>query len=408
MKKRIFGEYLGFAEAAATLVGTIIGAGVLAIPYSMKKAGFLTGLLTLAILSIATIFLFLFVGEIVLRTKRNHQLTGYAEKYLGKKGKVLLTFSMVFGIYGALIAYIIGVGRSLASIFNMQKEINLYNITIPSDLLLSLLFFAFCSTLIYLGLKAIRKSELLMGSIVIITIITISVLVFAKVDVSNLSRFDFNSLLIPFGVILFALGGAIAVPEMKRELETISDGKKQLRLLKKAIIIGVMIPIILYFVFSLVTIGVCGEETTEVATLCLGQKFGLIIFLLGNLFAIFAMSTSFLTLGLGLKEMYQYDYGVKKGFATLFTVIIPFFIFLFMYFLIQKEIFFKTIGITGGIAASLEGIMIVLMYRKAKRLGDRKPEYELNIGNNNLIHLFLIVIFITGMIFTTMEFLGLI
>ena len=104
--------------------------------------------------------------------------------------------------------------------------------------------------------------------------------------------------------------------------------------------------------------------------------------------------------------MYQYDYGVKKGFATSFTVIVPLIMFLFMYFLIQEEIFFKTIGITGGIAASLEGIMIILMYRKAKKLGDRKPEYELNLGNNKILSIFLIMIFIIGMLFTIIEFFG--
>ena len=98
MRRKIFGMHLGFEEAVATLVGTIIGAGVLAIPYSMKKAGFLTGLLILVVLSIAVLFLFLFVGEIVLRTKGNHQLTGYAEKYLGKTGKALMLFAVIFAI----------------------------------------------------------------------------------------------------------------------------------------------------------------------------------------------------------------------------------------------------------------------------------------------------------------------
>src|SRR3989344_747259 len=168
MKRKIFGKHLGFEEAVATLVGTIIGAGVLAIPYSMKKAGFLTGLLNLAILSIVVLFLFLFVGEIVLRTKGNHQLTGYAEKYLGKKGKLFLMFAMVFGTYGALVAYTIGVGRSLVSLFGIGEIVDLLNISVPSDLLFSLLFFLFCSTLVYLGLNAIRTSELFMASITVI------------------------------------------------------------------------------------------------------------------------------------------------------------------------------------------------------------------------------------------------
>ena len=59
----------------------------------------------------------LMAGEIVLRTKKQHQLTGYAEKYLGKWGKRLMMFSMAFSIYGALTAYLIGEGEVLKAIF---------------------------------------------------------------------------------------------------------------------------------------------------------------------------------------------------------------------------------------------------------------------------------------------------
>ena len=74
-----------FLEAVATLIGTMVGAGVLGIPYVFARAGFVTGLIDLIILGTAIVFIYLYLGEVVLRTKGNHQLTGYAEKYLGKK-----------------------------------------------------------------------------------------------------------------------------------------------------------------------------------------------------------------------------------------------------------------------------------------------------------------------------------
>ena len=65
-----------FWIAVTTLVGTIVGAGILGIPYIVAKAGFLVGFILMLILGIAFIFLNLFAGEIVLRTKEQHQLTG--------------------------------------------------------------------------------------------------------------------------------------------------------------------------------------------------------------------------------------------------------------------------------------------------------------------------------------------
>jgi amino acid permease len=123
--------------ATATLIGTIVGAGVLAIPYVVAQSGFLIGFIDIVIVSLAFLFLHLFMGEIVLRTKKQFQLTGYMDKYLGRWGKRLMAFSMIFGIYGALIAYIIGEGETLRSI-----------IGVGSPLLYSVLFFIVMSFII--------------------------------------------------------------------------------------------------------------------------------------------------------------------------------------------------------------------------------------------------------------------
>jgi len=104
-------------ESIGVLVGTIIGAGVLGIPYVISKAGFLTGLTTIILLGLVILAINLSIGEVVLRTKGKHQLTGYAEKYLGKKGKLLMSLSMILGITGALLAYIVGVGEAFGAIF---------------------------------------------------------------------------------------------------------------------------------------------------------------------------------------------------------------------------------------------------------------------------------------------------
>lgn len=93
-----------------------IGAGVLGIPYVIAKAGFLTGTFSLLALGIIVLLMYLYLGEIVLRTKGNHQLTGYAELYLGKLGKRLMFLTMVIGIYGALVAYLIGSSETLSKL----------------------------------------------------------------------------------------------------------------------------------------------------------------------------------------------------------------------------------------------------------------------------------------------------
>jgi len=133
-KKRLF-------EAIATLIGCIIGAGILGIPFVVARAGFLTGLVNIVVIGFIFLLIHLYLGEVVLRTKGNHQLTGYAEKYTGKTGKYFMFISMIIGIYGAIIAYTLGGGEALASILGWNS------------LLCSVLFFGIIAWFIYIGLN---------------------------------------------------------------------------------------------------------------------------------------------------------------------------------------------------------------------------------------------------------------
>jgi len=368
MKKEVY-------QAIAVLVGIIVGAGVLGMPYVIAQAGFLTGLFVIILLGSAVLLINLSVGEISLRTNGNHQMTGYAEKYLGRKGKLLMTLSMFIGIYGALLAYIIGVGEALSAIFGLNSFI------------FSIIFFVFVSGLIYLGIKSIAKSDLFLVSLVIILILVISaVCIFSgKLNFMNLTEFSLSKIFIPYGIILFAFVGASAIPEMR---EVLRRNRKEM---KKAIIIGSLIPLVLYALFAFAIVGVFNKNVTEVATVGLGLEFGKIIVIFANLFAVLAMTTSFLGLGLALKESYDFDYKLNHNISWALAVFIPLIGFLFGF-----KSFIQVIGMTGVFAGGLEGILVVLMLWKAKEKGERKPEYSLNY--TKLIGVILIIVFILGII----------
>ena len=358
-------------EATALLVGTIIGAGIFGIPYVIAKAGFLTGLVTIGMLGAVLIVLYLYLGEVVLRTKGNHQLTGYAEKYLGKTGKTIMSVSMLAGIFGALIAYILGMGQSLNAVFGGNPWIY------------SLLFFAGFAVAIYFGIKTVAKIEFWILPALVVVIVLFAIFSFNKIDIMNLSGFYPYNLFIPYGVILFALLGGAAIPEMRQHL------RFECRKFRKSLFIGMIIPIAVYALFALIVVGVTGIGTTEIATIGLGKALGYHMIILGNLFAVFTMGTSFLTLGLAGKQMFNYDYKINHFLSWFLAMFIPLTI-----ALSGLTSFIKAIGIAGTIAGAGEGILIVLMHRKAKKLGDRKPEYK--IKTNYVIYSIVIALFIIG------------
>ncbi len=371
-----------FWIAVTTLVGTIVGAGILGIPYVVAKAGFLVGFILMLLLGGAFIFLNLFAGEVVLRTKEQHQLTGYAGKYLGKNGKRIMTFTMLFAIYGALTAYLIGEGETLHAIFQFGEP-----------LYYSLIFFVLGVFIIWRGMKSTGKAELILISLLFLVVIFIAIFSYQNLDFTNLTFFDFGKLFLPYGIILFAMMGSPAIPEMQEVL-----GKEK-QLMKKAIIVGTAIPIVLYIVFTLVIMGLVGVDQFEVlapneriATVALSLYAHPLLGILANLLAVLSMFTSFLTLGMALKQVYEYDYAISRSVSMLLTFAIPLIIVIF-----NLTTFIAVLGITGSIAGGLDGILITLMYWKAKRLGERKPEYSMSKYTG--VGCLLIFLFVVGILY---------
>jgi len=361
-----------FLATTFTLTGTIIGAGILGLPYVFAKSGMLIGTFWLIILGFILIYVNLCLGEISLSTKERHQLPGYAEKYLGKKYKVLMFFAVIFGVYSALIAYLIGEGQSLSQLFTGTLDYSLY---------FALGFWLLMTILLRKGLKELKKIEIWGVGIIILLILGIFIFYFPKINFQNYYYNDLNTLFFPFGVILFALLGFTSIPELREEIK--GSEKK----LKKAIILGTLIPIILYILFSFIFVGALGKNVSEVATL----SFGSLVTLLG----IFTMLTSYFVLSFSIKDMYEYDlkFSNKKSFLT--VSVFPLIIYFILFYFNQLD-FVSVLGIGGVISGGLTGILILLITRKAKQNPTRKPEYKIKISWPIII--FLTIIFILGII----------
>jgi len=298
---------------------------------------------------------------------------------LGQWGKYLMFGSVIFGFYGALLAYLIGEGQVLAAL------------TGGNPFIYSLIFFAFASLLVYLGLMVIKETEFLLTLVILFIVVLVTFWGIKDLNWSHLLEFAPAKLLIPYGVIFFSMGGASAIPQLREVL----IGKE--KLVKKSIIIGTAIPFVVYFIFTLVVIGVSGAGITEVASIGLGRVMGRSMLIFANLFAFFTMATSFLTLGLALKNTYQYDFSLKKNLAWFLTVSLP-----LVVFLLGMNDFVKVMGTVGAIGGGLEGMLIGLMYLKIRQKRERTPEYELT--KSPFIIFLLSLVFMGGIIYAIWTF----
>tara|TARA_Y100000310_G_scaffold293467_1_gene323062 strand:+ start:8994 stop:10253 length:1260 start_codon:yes stop_codon:yes gene_type:complete len=367
-----------FLATTFTLSGTLMGAGILGLPYVFAKSGFFVGLFWLISLGIMILFVNLSLAEVSLRTRGTHHLPGYAKKYLGIWGERLMFCGMVFGIYSALLAYLIGEGESFSKI--LPGNINPF--------ILGVAFWMIMTLLLREGLKGLKKIEVY-GVIAIILIITgLFIKLFPQIETINLLTINKEYFTFPIGVILFSLLGFTSIPELREEIR----GKE--KLFKKAVILGTSIPIIVYSIFSLIFVGILGKSVTQVATL----SFGPFITILG----IFTMLTSFFVLSYSLRDMYRYDFKLSPKMAFFLTSLIP----LILYTLISQLNFISfasILGIGGVISGGSTGILILLTNKKSKnyKRNNKDPEIKMPMSWKTII--IISVIFIIG---TITEFLN--
>ncbi len=368
MKKRS-----NFIIAVFALIGTIIGSGFLGLPYVIGKSGFSLGMLNLALIALIMVIAMLYLGEITLRTNATHQLPGYAEKYLGKFGKKAMFLATSFGVYAALVAYLIAEGESISYILFGTTQYKIY---------MSFLFWIVMSLISYSGLKAMKKGGPWGITLMFVMTITISILLFNKVDSQNFEYYNIKEFLTPFGVIIFAFLGFTAIPEMRRILHA------EKFLLKSSIITAYAISFTIYSLFVFFVLGSQGKNTPEIATIALGVPFIIL--------AMVTMFNAYLAHSVAMADIFVFDFNKKRKLAWLYTVSIPI-IMLILLSVFNKASFTTVMSIGGVISGGFTATLIFLMVKKAKLQGDRKPEYS--IGYSEALIRFLIIIFAIATIF---------
>lgn len=368
-----------FFSGLSVLIGVIIGAGIFGIPYVIVKGGIIPSLFYFLVLGLAVLLLHLCFGEIVLRTEEKHRLIGFSQKYLGKWGKILISVSTILGTTGVLLAYLILGGEFLRIIFSPILNF--------SSEKFSLIFWLILIYFVFRGIKLIAQAEIFTNLAFLIIIFIVFCFLFPKINLENFSLINSKYLFLPYGVIMFSLMGFVGIPEIADILKAPEERKS----FKKVIIASSVIVIILYLFFSLAVVGVSGKNTSQDALSGLVPFLGRKIIILGALFGLITLADSFLVICLYFKNALIYDYHFPKILAFFISAGLP-----LILFLIGFRNFIGVIGFVGTILAMIEGVVILLIFKKIKELGDRESEYSLKIPS--FLIYFLMAIFILGAI----------
>ena len=384
---------LTFWEATMIIVGANIGSGILALAYASRLAGWPILLLWLVIAGFFTTVSMLYVSETTLRTKKNLQLPGLAQKYIGSTGSWIVFLAVVANSMGCMIAYMAGSGKILNAIFGISSQLG------------SLLFAIPCVLVVWLGLKATGVSEKIIswGMLLLVSIIIVASFLSSKADFGSAMYAHWIYAVPVFNVALFCYIAQYAVPELSRGL------RHNARKLAPAVITGMSMTFVFLALVPLAVLVLVGpEKVTEVATIAWGNALGRWALLLANLFALCAMITSYWAVAGAMltnivdKFNLKSEWDIRTRIIVVACVAVPPFILAYSGVISFVNAIYMA-GTFGGVAMS---ILPVMMLRSARKHGDVEPEYTNGWIAHPVVQTLLIAIFGAGAIYAIISMLG--
>ncbi|TKF30016.1 tyrosine transporter TyrP [Vibrio kanaloae] len=304
-KSKVFGSTL-------IIAGTTIGAGMLALPLASAGIGFSTSLFLMLGLWALMVFTALLMVELHQFAESDATLHTLAHTILGTKGKWIASFAVMFLFYALCAAYIAGGGAQ----FN-QRISEITNIQLNSQIT-TLLFTLLVACVVTIGTHSVDKvNRVLFGLKLIAMVIVLSFLA------PNITSQYLMSMPLQQGLVVAAIpvvftsfGFHGSIPSIVRYL----DG--DVRSLRKVMIIGSALPLVIYVFWQSVTLGVVSQEQllsdTSLGALLVSlsqtvQQSNLSVIV--GVFADLALLTSFIGVSLGLFEFMGDSLSKKLGKA---------------------------------------------------------------------------------------------
>jgi hypothetical protein len=206
-----------------------------------------------------------------------------------------------------------------------------------------------------------------------------------NINFADLNYVNYSQMFLPYGVLLFALSGGSAVPEIYNYFSRKKLTPQEINF-KKPLVWGSIIPAIIYLMFVLGVVGILGLNNISFDVIPQLIEKNYILGMATNLLGIFLIITSYFILALSFKNTLKFDLHFKNGLAWFFPLFLP----ISFYFLGVNN-FITITGFLGAAILGIESLLNFLIHKKAQEKGDQTPPFSIKISNPIRI---LIVIFL--------------
>lgn len=342
-------KQLTIVESACIITGYGIGGGVMAMPYLAQRNGCLMSLLILTAAFLASFILHVMIAELAVKSGGGSQIIEVFSRYLfqGKYKKMLtLAFFVIMALvlFTNLAAYISGAAEIISELLGISLWLS------------RLLFYAAAASVVLFGLKAVGVSEKLAVGVIFLLVGLLAC--FSMLHIQNPLPVKAGSItegLAYFGMGMFAFSAFFSVPQAVSGLG--GDGKK----VRKAVFLGLLNNFILITVITVCAL-LSSAQVTEVAMIGWSKGIGSWAEMVGSLFTILAMLTTYWSISLALADIVEEQLKLSRRLcwviATLPSLALTF---------AGLGGFMEFMRLAGGLIAILIALLVVPAFRKASR-----------------------------------------
>ncbi|PIS01967.1 MAG: tyrosine transporter [Chlamydiae bacterium CG10_big_fil_rev_8_21_14_0_10_42_34] len=367
------------------VAGTSIGAGMLALPVVTAAGGFIPAFFVYLLCWLFMTCTGLLFLELCLKLPPDANIITMASTYLGRFGKVFAWALYLFLFYSLSVAYISGGGGLLQDFLGIDLVYCQW------------IFVLVLGSCVYVGARMVDRLNLALMAGLILTYLAFVIFGLPQVEFSRLEPANWDLALFALPVIFTAFSYQGIIPSLTTYF------KRDAKRVRIAIIAGTSVAFFIYLLWEFLILGIIpvegllqAKELGQTAVAPLKDHVSASsITTIGQAFAFFAISTSFLGVTLGLFDfladgLSMPKKGGRKVLLALFTFIPP-----LMISLVNPSVFIVALVFAGGIGcALLLGLLPALMawVSRYRNEGHGGP-LQLRGGKIVLVLLFLFVLF---------------
>lgn len=346
---KVHGESkLTFLESTSIIIGHGVGSGILSVPFLASRNNWHDIIWIAAVAYCMNLLLHFMIAELSLNNNGAQFIKCFENELFVGKLKMACTW-LAFGLLGfSVVVNVSGFITGAAAVFSAWFHL-------PSVVGM-LLFYVLAASVVYIGMKLVGICE----KIAVISMFGVIGILFVATMLSETTElstkfYSNNNMLALYSMIAFSLSAVMSVPQVVKGLEGDEKG------IRRAIAAGTGLNMGLILLITFMTLLGCSNVTENGALVDLSGHLGGWVSIIGYVFSLLALATSFWANTLNLRDIVneQTKWGEKISWlaATLPCLVIA---------LVGVQSF---VGFTrmASVVQVLTGVGVIVAYKRSRK-----------------------------------------